>query len=396
MFFGLLFFAPCLADEEVNPSQPPELQNYECEDAVDAATDAAVGPDQASLDAVNQTVSSATENTGEGTTAKVYEGTALIHGAMAAAALKRCKKCERAIEECKKTCDTQIENARKPCQGQLDKTSCVTEEDRLRKLRKECSAKQSECQASCTQAYLSGMQSLLALAGKNTMTDCKGEDCNKKQAEEKKCDPTKEICNPGSLPSNPGGSSPLNIAGPTLPFGGGGNTGPSPNLGSLAGGNKTTNSNKKKDIVQVEGRGEEGALLGSPAHLGSSPSTMAGSSPSTKGSNLAMTTGPKKNEENSLVNEEPIDKLASSSPELFGAGALVAGYKYNSDRQITGDSSRASSLDSKKDKDADIKVAMADKGSLGSGKAKENIFSQMSRIITKVCYTEQKCYHKKQ
>ena len=386
----------------------------DCSEAVSAAAEAAVGMDMTSYLAVQQTVGSVNETVSKGNVKKAYKGSALINTTMASVALTRCRKCKDAMTTCEETCQTQSNNA--GCSevplppGQ--KEICA----KLEAEKKECRAKQTECSASCNQALISGLQAFQNNLAANYMSDCQGkENCEKKPEleDEPKCDPTEEVCPPTNLteasrPSpSPGGSPHSDIGTPGL-------TGPNDNNGSDPNSGLTpetsfATTDSAKSPTGPDNRVSYGGPIdpenpspipATTSDSDDSPNT-ADSSGDTRGSNFASTMASGRDGNFALGDlGKANSKLALGDKKPSGDTGLEAtGYiSSKAKREVSGASSGKSSVGlggAKSDPSGNTKMAMAGKDTLGAGRAKESIFAQMSRIITKVCHTQKRCYENK-
>ena len=403
-----------------------------CSEAVSAAAEAAVGMDMTSYLAVQQTVGSVNETVSKGNVKKAYKGSALINTTMATVALTRCRKCKDAMQRCEEICEgeiTDVEDAIEiieikegcegvigPCSEQRSLEQLNTEKAKLEAEKKECRAKQTECSASCNQALISGLQAFQNNLAANYMSDCQGkENCEKKPEleDEPKCDPTEEVCPPTNLteasrPSpSPGGSPHSDIGTPGL-------TGPNDNNGSDPNSGLTpetsfATTDSAKSPTGPDNRVSYGGPI-DPENPSPIPSTTsdsddspntADSSGDTRGSNFASTMASGRDGNFALGDlGKANSKLALGDKKPSGDTGLEAtGYiSSKAKREVSGASSGKSSVGlggAKSDPSGNTKMAMAGKDTLGAGRAKESIFAQMSRIITKVCHTQKRCYQTK-
>lgn len=411
-----------------------EGADLDCHQAVSAAEEASVGMDMAGYMAVTQTVDSVNQTVNQDSAKNAYAGSALIKSTVAGVAFTRCKKCNDAIDHCKTTCNNALNTAvdkRGDCQRKLEDGKCGTEtptikdcttttanknlwSDEVKILQEQyraCSAKASECKSACLQGALSGLQALGDNMVRNQMGDCNGPDCSDDDTETDSSEGRQEPSGPSNPQvtglGNPASFSPINTGSPHTSNSPNNKANPSGLTGSNMTGDKThtknsTDRGKGRPITVAERENLEN--LSGPSSVGTSSSlggdsenSNSGSSPS--GSGLDMMTGSNGATRDNRVNWAKSDKKPASAREnaLNALGsASLAGYKSNTQDGEDFHPVAGRSTASNKGKNGDIKLALAGKASMGVGKTKENIFSQTSRLITKICYTQQRCYHKKQ
>ena len=374
----------------VATTQPPEqlTPQQACESAVMKVEESSVGMDMASYAMVQQTVSSVSQSGNKKSIKKAHQGSALINSTLSVVALKRCSACEKAIKGCKQTCSAKNCDRYKMPQAvfNTDYNVCVRE---LNSQKRECFKHKSECQNSCLQAMLSGAQALGNINAARALSDCSGPNCNQVKNDPKNKpvihapDGVKisEIPGIGSKPPDELGAQDPDPFGMQFP---------------PAGENQQAQNNLQEDSDQ---KNKAGGVETKTAGSGSPPTDFSyedNYEDNYGGRGLA-------NQQNSgsagrgkqagKEKDKNSPKYSKNNFETNEAGLSgYTGYETNnSDTALGGGGGKAPAK-----KDKSIKMASADKKNLGIGKAKDNIFVQMSRFITKVCDTDKKCYHKKQ